>query len=78
MPCLFGLGSLVILFEERGFDQSEYLGVSIYSHEDSGADWLVVPGIFFNAAVLQKEGILILSAQIEGVQSTLDVIKGGC
>lgn len=70
---------LLALFDERGFEQSEYQGVSIYSNEQYlNAEWFrsVTTFAVLNTAVIPQESRLVLCAQAKEVRAVLDVYQG--
>lgn len=77
-PDDFDFAPLQDLFEQRGFSQSDYQGVTIYSHKmDLATDWIIIGKLaIVNTAVIEKDHRLVLSTQLEAIQAVLDAYKG--
>jgi len=72
----FDFASLLARFAERGFSESEYRGVTIYSHEKSyKLDWIINDSIL-NTAVLTEDKLLILSRELDNVHDVLAAYQG--
>lgn len=71
----FDMAPVVAHFVERGFEEIDYHGIPIYSHElDFTADWFQVRVFdILNTSVLSDQNLLVLSASQDVVQQTLDV-----
>jgi hypothetical protein len=77
-PADFDFGPLLALFDERGFSQSTYQGVTVYSHEmDLAAEWIRKSEFgILNTALLEEDQRLVLSSSLATVQAILDAQAG--
>jgi hypothetical protein len=76
----FDFAPVVAHFKERGFQETDYTGAKVYSHNmDMTADWEQSGRFlsFYNMALLAEARIMVLSTSVEAVQPVLDAAKKG-
>jgi len=71
----FDLATVLARYRERNYQESEYAGATVYTHENDGSDWIIPEYSFLNTAVLSSEKILLRASQIEQLHSILDTYR---
>lgn len=70
----FAMEAITSLFVDRGFEQLEYQGVRLFSHEeDYTVDWLPMGEVYLlNTAIFPEERLLVFSDDLTTLKQALD------